>query len=70
MGVISGENCASSELGVCQNESVAPLRNFFSLNILYLGCFNMASAIDVCPMKIANSNASFIFWVSDLFNNI
>jgi hypothetical protein len=30
----------------------------------------MASAIDVCPINIANKRASFIFCVSDLFNNI
>jgi hypothetical protein len=30
----------------------------------------MASAIDVWPINIANKRASFIFCVSDLFNNI
>lgn len=68
MGVRSGENCASSELGVCQKESVAQFKNFFSLNILYLGCFKIASAICVWPKKIANNNASLIFWLSDLFS--
>ena len=69
IGVISGENCASSELGICQNESVAPLKNFFSLNTLYCGCRRIHSAICVCPKEIASNNASLSFWLSVLDNN-
>lgn len=64
MGVMSGANWASSELGVCQKESVAPFRNFLSLNILYWGWLRIKSAICVWPMYIARSRASRSFGLS------
>ena len=70
IGVTSGENCASSELGVFQNESASLVRNFLSLNTLYLGCMRMDSAICEWPKYIDKSRASFIFALSDLAINV